>query len=112
MSCDNNNEELLEIIIGSRFEGWVQLTQDGSVFPLDGFTVFELVFCPPGEDEIVLTLPAPTNLFSGEIYIQLTASQTAQLSAGISDAYLRFDQTPSDPFFVSLKNKVSVSTVC
>ncbi len=111
MSCERN-EELQEIIIGSRAEFWIDTRQDGRVFPLTGFTVFELVFCVPGGDDIVISLPAPSNLSAGEIFVQLSAAQTTLLDESVTDGYLRLDQATSDPTLILLENKFLVKPVC
>ena len=111
MTCERN-EELQEIIIGSRSEFWIDVRQDGRVFPLDGFTSFELVFCVPGGGDITFALSAPSNPSAGELFIELTAAQTATLSESITDGYIKLDQTPSDPTLVPLENKFKVKPVC
>lgn len=111
MTCERN-EEIQEIIKGSRTEFWLDVRQDGQVFPLTGFTVFELVFCVPGGDDVVIALTAPTSPESGSIFVQLTAAQTALLSESVTDAYLKLDQVPSDPILVSYENLFLVKEIC
>jgi len=111
MTC-NRNEDIQEIILGSRSEFWIDVRQDGRVFPLDAFNSFELIFCIPGGTELTFPLTAPTNPSSGDIYITLSAAQTATLDASITDGYLRLDQSPSDPTLVPLENKFKVKPIC
>jgi len=111
MTCERN-EEIQEIIIGSRSEFWIDVRQEGRVFPLDSFDSFELILCVPGGTDLTFPLTAPTNPSSGDIFVTLTAAQTATLDEAITDGYLKLDQTPSDPTLVPLENKFKIKPVC